>query len=176
MPKLTQARVKELLTYDPETGIFVWNDWPMLNGKLHPKNGKIAGHKYKYPNGKSYIRIGVDGKVLLAHRLAFIYMEGSAPEEVDHDDGDGTNNKWANLNKSDKVSNAKNHRKQSNNTSGTTGVYFRKSRNKWIANIKVDGKLTHLGSFESKKLAAEARAKAEVEYGYHKNHGTDRPL
>ena len=74
--QLTQERLKELLHYDPETGYFTW--------KISPNNavkvGSVAGTSMN-----NYIRIIIDHKAYLAHRLAFLYMEGYFPEhEVDH--------------------------------------------------------------------------------------------
>jgi len=87
-PKLTQARVKELLTYSPETGEFHWlprDDNPAASARIV---GKLAGHRA----GK-YWRIRFDGRNHMAHRLAFLYAHGWHPKgDVDHRDGNGLNN------------------------------------------------------------------------------------
>ena len=75
---ITQARLKELLTYDPETGYFTRN----VNVK-----GANAGERAGTITAKGYIAIGIDRKHYLAHRLAFLYMTGEWPKElVDHKD------------------------------------------------------------------------------------------
>lgn len=87
---LTQAQLKEILTYNPDTGDFVW------------KNGRPAGStkNIKRPNRTpiSYIIVGVRGRNYRAHRLAWLYMTGEFPATfLDHKDGDGLNNRWGNL-------------------------------------------------------------------------------
>lgn len=73
---LTQERLKELLKYDPETGLFTW-----ISRKPKVKLNTIAGYKTK----RGYILIGVDRVYYFGHRLAFFYMTGQWPKEViDH--------------------------------------------------------------------------------------------
>ena len=159
---LSRARLKEVLTYEPESGIFIRN----IDIK-HFKAGTIAG-TVNY----GYINIGIDGKSYGAHRLAYLYMEGHMPEEVDHDNHIRNDNRWLNLNASSKGHNAKNHTKQSNNTSGVVGVSWSKKAKKWNARIGIgEGSRRCLGFFNSFSSAVDARKDAEVLYGYNKNHG-----
>ena len=78
---LTQERLKEILHYDLDTGVFTWVDC----NSDKPMNGKIAGtrHNMGYTSigidGKVYLSIGIDGKVYLSHRLAWLYVNGFHP-------------------------------------------------------------------------------------------------
>jgi hypothetical protein len=104
-------------------------------------------------------------------------MTGEFPEDqVDHIDGNGLNNIWTNLRPVTRGENNKNIRKRADNTSGTTGVYWDKRSRKWQVKIKLLGCYKHLGLFDSKEDAIAVRKAAEVFYGFHENHGTERPL
>lgn len=179
---IEQSKLKERLSYNPSTGCFTWlkrtDNKPMVNqwnGKLV---GKTAGTSRKTKQGKTYIFINVSNKISRAHRLAFIYMNGSIPSgmEVDHINGDGTDNRWENLRLVNRTVNSQNHRKNSNNTSGVTGVVWNKRASKWMARIGFNGKTINLGYFDDLFSASLARKEAENKYGYHKNHGVNRPL
>ncbi len=167
---ITQARLKELLHYDPDTGIFVW-----LPIGRHKASGMPAGNHQTNADGKTYIRITVDCVKHYAHRLAWLYEEGEFPRyQVDHSDGDGTNNRKLNLSEATPTQNQRNRRKASNNTSGVTGVS--KSRAVWVASISVRSNQIKLGRYSDKFDAICARKSAENQYDFHSNHGSTRPL
>ncbi len=154
-----------LLSYDPITGIFLWNS---SRGRV--KKGDIAGCIKK----DGYVYIGLKKKRLLAHRLAFKIMLGYFPEQVDHENHIKSDNRWKNLRAVNNQENQKNRSKSKNNTSGVTGVVWRKKVKRWVARIKVDKKEIHLGYFNKFHEAVNARKLAEVEYKFHKNHGKDK--
>jgi hypothetical protein len=161
MKKLTQKRLKELLHYDPETGLFYWKKKRSWRTSI----GDIAG--YKDPRG--YMRIRVDHKLYAAHRLAFLYIEGHFPKkEVDHIDRNPSNNKWENLRDVSHSCNIQNRKTQSNNSIGIMGVgYFQGLiYGDWGAHIKTSGKRIFLGYFATKSEAVKARWDAEVKYNY----------
>lgn len=111
---------------------------------------------------------------MLEHRAAFIFMSEplSEDEEVDHENGNGEDNRWINLKRCKRNVNAKNLRKAANNKSGVTGVVWDKTNSKWAVSI---GKV-RLGRFSDFNEAVKVRRQAEIDYNYHKNHGSDRPL
>jgi hypothetical protein len=155
---LTQQRLKELLDYDPATGIFVW-----VVAKKGTRKNKIAG--FKRPDGYSTVR--VDGKHYLLHRLAWLFMHGYFPEHnIDHIDRDPSNNRLSNLREATQQCNLRNCKKSKANTSGVTGVYWFKRDQKWSAKISAGGKNLHLGQYSSKLDAAKARWDAERKHGY----------
>ncbi len=171
MKDLTQAKLKSILDYCPETGVFTWrNRSDMTEGWNRLFAGKVAGSLNK---GKrtNYIRIKINSVGYKAHRLAWLYMYGEIPEQIDHNDRDGTNNKLSNLSAVNNQQNQRNQRKPRNNTSGCIGVYFRAAQRRWRAAIRVDDQLLHLGQFPTIFEAACARKSAEIRYGFSANHG-----
>ena len=159
---ITQKRLKKLLNYDPDTGIFVW-----LVSRKGVRVNAVAGTLQH-----GYIVISIDYKLYRAHRLAFLYMTGKFPvNQVDHDNRVRSDNRWKNLNSATNTTNHKNMPMQRNNTSGYVGVSWSKQSGKWHVYIWVSGKRIHLGFFINKSNAIKARKSAEVKYGFHINHG-----
>lgn len=159
MPKLTQKRLKELLHYGPETGLFTWR---MSRGRT-ARAGQIAG----CINGNGYRTIMIDGKDYLASRLAWLYREGYFPEhQVDHENRIRPDDRWSNLRHVSRVCNARNCNLSKNNKSGINGVCWHKGTQKWVAYIAIPDKFLHLGTFTSKLDAARARWQAEVKHGF----------
>jgi len=160
--ELTQERLKELVNYNQETGDFTW----LVRTSNRIKPGDIARCM-----SHGYIRIGIDGKNYKAHRIAFIYMMGLMPLEVDHINHKRDDNRWINLRAVTRTVNSQNKSMQCNNTSGVTGVYLCKKTEKWVSEIMANGVYKYLGRFIYKKNAEKARKKAEIKYNFHKNHG-----
>lgn len=170
---LTAARLRELLHYDPATGLFTRLISLSPNARMTPTPG-YAVYNPRICNRKH--SLSVDGRQYLAHRLAWLYMTGAWPEaEVDHIDGDGRNNRWSNLRAVTRAENVRNLPRPKSNTSGSVGVNWRESKQRWRAFIAMNGKTTHLGYFRDKESAIAARRAAEVELGYHENHGRQSP-
>ena len=160
--KLTQERLKELLHYDPETGIFT--RLKTVSNASGAKKGNIAGC-INTTDGYRYILI--DGKRYNASRLAWFYMEGYLPEkDIDHGNRIRHDDRWKNLRHISHQCNMRNCKKRYTNTSGITGVYWAKKRQKWQAQIGISGKIIYLGIFISKLSAARARWQAEVKHGF----------
>lgn len=166
-----------IFNYNSIKGCLYWkqrdDQRPQWNARYA---GKIAGYTYKNNSGKTYIAILVDGVKYLAHRLIWKMLNNYEPDEIDHIDGDGKNNKESNLRARDCVSNQRNKRLSVNNTSGCQGVSRRSGRNKWRADIKVGGKSIFIGSFNTFDEAVSARKLAEDYYVFHDEHGTKRDL
>lgn len=172
---LTREYLKTKLLYNKLTGEFVWRVKPSKGGvKVGDTAGSIFANR---TNGKKYITICIDKHKYYGHRLAFLYVDGSFPEnEVDHIDGDGLNNKWENLRSVDAFGNKKNIKKHRDNKSGITGVHWETRDSKWVARIVSDRIRYDLGYFDNIFDAACARKNAEIKYNFHPNHGSDRPL
>ena len=161
---LTQCRLKELLHYNPATGIFTWR----MSNSNRVKAGSVAG----WVNFSCYCMIGVDGNHYNASRLAFLYMTGDLPElQVDHINHKREDDRWSNLREASNQENGRNKSLYSTNTTGVVGVIWHKVKKKWKAQIMADGKVIHLGYFDSLDNAAAARKTASIKYGYHENHG-----
>lgn len=160
MKKLTQERLKELLHYDPKTGVFTW----LKTVSKKVKCGNVAG---SIRNTYGYRQIKIDGKLCKASRLAFLYMEGYFPEyEVDHRNRITGDDRWKNLRHVSHQCNMRNRSIQKNNKSGITGIFWHKIAQKWVAHIRISGKTTHLGYFKDKFDAARARWNAEVKHSF----------
>ena len=143
--------------YDHETGVFTRKSWVGARGRI---TKEVV---YKVASGQKYVQIQIGDKNYLAHRLAFVYMLGAYPDlQVDHIDGDGSNNKWENLRLVTHKENAQhNVNGNRNNTTGLRGVY--RCRKKWRACITVDLAQKHLGTFETKEAAHAAYIAAKRE-------------
>lgn len=150
--QLTQLRAR--LSYNPETGVFVW---------CSPKRlvGRVAGSK----DTRGHLQIHVDGKIYAAHRLAWLFATGQWPTlEIDHKDRVKTNNRIANLRLATRSQNNTNMPIRRDNSSGVKGVSWNKAKSKWCAYVVADGKQKHLGSFALKDAAIAARLAAAKEY------------
>lgn len=158
---VTQDVLKRILEYDPLTGLFTWKE------KIADKVtvGDVAGTLKE-----GYVIIRIYGKQYRAHRLAFLYMTGKTPPQVDHQDHDRSNNKWENLAAADYQSNGKNHPKTKRNSTGHVGVSQRKD-GKYVARIYVNKRHKFLGVFDDVQSAADARKQASIDAGFHANHG-----
>lgn len=160
---LEHQELLKLLDYDKETGIFTRK----VRTTNSVKVGDIAGNK----NSAGYLVVSVKGKQYLGHRLAWFYINSEWPEEIDHIDGDRFNNKIQNLRNCDSTENKRNSCISKNNKSGFTGVSWSKTNDKWRAVIWDKRKKVHLGYFKDINDAMRARLQAELDLGYHANHG-----
>lgn len=159
---IKQERLKELLNYDPTTGVFTW-----VAKRSGVHLGAAGGA------GKDYARITVDGKTYPSHRLAWLYMTGDlvpAGLEIDHIDGDKLNNVWSNLRLASRSENGFNKGLTKLNTSGIKGLSKRDTRY-WRAQLNVNSKTlfkhfpqTEEGKISSYKWLEEVRAKFHGEF------------
>lgn len=164
---LTQDILKKNLHYDPESGIFI----RLISSSNRIKVGQEAGSIYT-SRGKKYKRARLLGKQNTCHRLAWLYMTGYFPnKEIDHINGNGLDNRWANLREVSRIENCKNTRLSDRNKHGIKGVYWHKTRKEWEARINFNTRPIYLGVFDNIFDAACARKAAEKKYGYHPNHG-----
>lgn len=164
---LTQQRVRDLLSYNPDTGTFVW----IKPTARRVRVGDLAG----YNDGGGYLRVSIDGKKIKNHRLVWLYVYGYLPDgDIDHINGIKDDNRISNLRFVSHKDNSRNRAMNVNNRSGVTGVRLDKKINKWVAYIRIDGIQNYLGSHDDKFNAICARKSAENRYGFHQNHGKPR--
>ncbi len=148
---LTLGRLRELLSYDPKTGVFV-----SLTRRKTWESGRVTGAK---ENRTGYGRVIVDGTYYRAHRLAWFYVHGEWPHAIDHINGNRYDNRLCNLRSVSVKTNNENLRvAKETNQSGFLGVRA-KSNGKFAADIKatLGGKrlMLYLGSYAT---AEEAHA------------------
>ena len=160
---LTASLARSLLEYSPESGEFTWR---LRSGESHADrifNSRFAGKRAGCVDGRSryrYIRIRGWG-IYAEHRLAWLIQTGEWPQhEVDHADGDATNNRFTNLRAATRGENGANRGVQKNSKSGRKGVYWCPDRGLWAAEIRSGGVRRHLGRFDTVDRAAEAYAAA----------------
>ncbi len=171
MASLSYKAVRKLLSYNPETGVFRWKRRPEgLHKKVKTWNSRFAGAiagTIVCPNPSAtilinYVHISVFGSMYFAHRLAFCHVTGKWPvDDVDHIDGDGTNNRWINLRQATPSQNAAN-RRCTFSSLGIKGVC--QHRGKYQAQIKVHGKSIYLGRFTTPEEASAAYAAAAIKH------------
>ena len=149
---ITQTLLKELLRYDSDSGVFIW----LVNmGKLRTA-GKIAGTV----TDQGYITITIGGKKLKAHRLAWLYVHGVMPKQIDHVDRNPLNNRLSNLRLATYQQNSANAKWRS----AYKGVRRNKGGNRWEARIKVDQHEYFLGSYTTEEEAAKRYNEAARHY------------
>ena len=155
---LTQERLHEVLTYDPETGIFRWRVTVGPNAAA----GVEAG-----TGSHGYLVIMVDGKTYAAHRLAILFTDGYFPEgEVDHINRIRSDNRRSNLREASRQCQMRNCGMRNDNTSGIKGVRWHKRDEKWEASIVVDQQGKYLGNHDDLLEAAYHRYAAEQLLGF----------
>lgn len=155
--ELTCARLRELLDYCPETGLFI--------RRVRVSN-RVAGETVPGCFRKGALVLRVDDRLYSTHRLAWLHVTGAFPlTGLDHKDGDFRNNRLSNLRLANQSENMQNQRRpHKNTTSGLLGASWDARRQKWSARITVGDRYLYLGRFETPELAHAAYLKAKAEY------------
>jgi hypothetical protein len=143
---MNQDELKTLLSYNSDTGVFTWNK----RGSGVKKDGS-AGWK----DTKGYVKIEIGGKAYAAHRLAWLMVYGVEPSnQIDHIDGNKSNNAISNLREATNAQNKQNIRKaRADNKCGLLGAYWYKAGRTWRSEIGHNGKSYFLGNFPTAELA-----------------------
>jgi|APSaa5957512535_1039671.scaffolds.fasta_scaffold25270_6 hypothetical protein len=162
----SQRKLQDLFNYDPFTGDLIRNH-SIANNSTNA--GDIAGRITHL----GYRVVKIENVAWQAHRLIWKHVHGEDPLIIDHINHDRADNRIHNLRSVTHKENQKNRAIHSDNKSGVTGVSWCKVMEKWRATIYTQEKCKHLGHFDSIDDAGEARKRAEIKYGFHKNHGED---
>ena len=168
--------LRKLLNYDPDTGVLTWKARPlsMFSTDSQGKrwNSRYAGKLAFTANADGYKLGKVFGASFRAHRVAWAIHHGEWPSgEIDHINRVKSDNRIANLRDVTKSENMRNTQLQKNNTSGHVGVCWCAQSRKWLASIRANSKQVHIGLFDNKADAINARMAASLSFGYHENHG-----
>ena len=151
---LTTDRLHELLEYNQITGVFIWR----TRRNVMAVAGEIAGY-----TSNGYVKIEIDSYQYFAHRLAWLYIHGEFPsKQIDHIDGNRSNNRIVNLRLASQSQNSANMRRHSRNTSGFKGVHWHKRKQCWEARITVNSVQHHLGYFDESMNAHAAYCHAAI--------------
>ena len=135
---LTQERLRALLDYNPDTGVFTWK----VDRNNNAKQGSVAGCISK---GNKYVSIYVDGKQYSGHRLAWLWMYGCFPSEIDHINRNRSDNRICNLRSVSRQQNILN--KEAKN------YYYNKNAKKWVAEFVRNGAYKYVGCYNSEEEA-----------------------
>lgn len=162
-----QDILREMVNYDSLTGKITWrprgiSGWDKRHAGRPAFVCKVNGYLVGVINGVRSIG---------AHRVAFKYVHGYLPSEIDHINGIRTDNRIENLRAVSSQENRRNSAMPRANTSGHIGVDYRASKRKFRASITVNTKSIHLGYFDTIEEAISARSNAEATHGFHPNHG-----
>lgn len=153
--KISAERLREALSFDPETGEFRRR---RPNGTISGKRAGSGSHHKRY----RYLR--VDGINYSEHRLAWLFIYGKWPDgEIDHINMDRADNRIVNLREATPSQNQANRKVRKRNKLGIKGVMLHKRDRKYVAQIKRGNKVKHLGYFQTAEEAAEAYRKAALE-------------
>ncbi|ENW7558987.1 HNH endonuclease [Salmonella enterica] len=157
----------DIFIYDPVTGELRW--------KIDKGTRGRAGFLVGSVSEEGYLRVSVDRKTYTAHCIIWDMLHPddllTPGYEIDHIDHDRLNNRASNLRKVNKQGNQRNASRRKDNTTGVTGVHWFKPTNRWTAQIFLDGRQQRLGYFLTLLDAVAARKSAEIQHGFHENHG-----
>lgn len=154
---LTQERLKQVLSYDPDTGVFVWLSKPNRRVVVGSVAGALVGRF-------GYRGISVDGRRYYTHRLAVLYMTGAWPTEtVDHKNGVPGDDRWCNLREASRSQNSANRKAQSHSRAGLKGAIWHKQSQKWVSALVHKGRSKFLGKYDTPEAAHAAYMKAARE-------------
>jgi hypothetical protein len=167
--------VQELMIYDDQTGKLYWRERSLkwFNSERNQKawNSRYARRPALTTIVKGYLAGSILNRHIYAHRAAWCCMFGRWPSDIDHINGDKTDNRLANLREVQHFQNMRNMPMPSTNTSGVVGVNWLADRGVWRASIGIFGKTVFLGEYDQIETAMAARAAAEKVAGFHENHG-----
>jgi len=172
-PLPPQDELEKLFRYDGETGKLFWKKRPRprftTDGAHKSWNIRFADKEAFTTLCNGHLRGIYQKQNYYAHRVIWKLKTGDEPPEIDHIDGNPTNNAWKNLRAANRAINNRNVPRRADNSSGVTGVTSRGDR--WIAQIMARGQVRHLGVYATKEEAAAARKAAEKALDFHANHG-----
>jgi hypothetical protein len=156
-------RLRELLSYDEETGFLTWNVLPATSRSNICHNNKCGGKVAGTVGASGYIVIGIGKKYYLAHRIVWKLKTGIDPADiVDHEDTNRTNNRWTNLREASNGSNIQNSRIRKDNSSGVKGVHWDAAHKKWRAVLTTNGVSVRLGRFKTLEKATSVIEQARM--------------
>lgn len=156
---LTVERLREVLDYEPETGVFRWR----VNKRANASAGSVAGTAHN----SGYWRIRIDRRGYLAQQLAWMHFYGRWPDkQLDHIDTNKHNNRIANLREATPTQNLGNRPMRRDNVSGVKGVTWHPRDQRWRAQITINGRVKYISQHRRIEDAAEAyRRAAEAYFG-----------
>lgn len=160
--------LRQLLIYSPETGKLTWRERgdPPWDARYAGKAALTGLNRDGYPSGK------IHGRTMAAHRVIWALCSGEWPSnQIDHINGDRSDNRISNLRHVTHAENGMNQKRRVTNTTGYTGVTWRKDCSRWQATIRHNGRAKHLGYFDTAEDAHQRRREEQARLGFHPCHG-----
>ena len=162
--------LRKRLRYEPDTGKLFWLDYDGMPNSWRTRY--VGKEAFTTVSSTGYRTGRIDNSPYKAHRVAWAIYHGEEPtDQLDHINGMKADNRIVNLRIVTCQENQRNANMSKNNTSGITGVYWHKNKQKWQALVVVDGRSKYLGRFDTLEEAAIARAEASRLYGFTERHG-----
>jgi hypothetical protein len=179
---LSREILCKLLDYDPVTGFLTWkvrgSEWfkgARAASVCKGWNKRLAGRPaLACPDRYGYMHGHIFNEKAYAHQVIFVIVHGYKADEIDHEHGDITDNRDGEMRPVTHRENMINRAISANNSSGRNGVSFQKNIGRWRAYITIHDRQRHLGYFDKVEDAIAARNMADIEHGFHKNHGRKR--
>jgi hypothetical protein len=172
-----QSVLQELLHYEPTAGQLFWKNRPehYFTSKHQQQrwNTVYAGKAaFAQIDSTGYLRGKLFNVIYLTHRIVWKIYHGNEPNVIDHIDGVLTNNQISNLRNVDDFVNAKNKKLNKGNKTGYSGIHKKNTlTDRYEVTIGLNNKKIYVGVFFTLEEAVAARKAAEIQYGYHENHG-----
>lgn len=171
----------KILRYEHRTGRFFWK-WRVPGERISKRYADTFNSQFAYREAfltvtNNFYKVSrIFDTNFFAHRVAWCLHTGSWPkQEIDHINGDRSDNRIENLREVDRATNSRNMARKRNSRNAVQGVGFHKETNKWRAYIKVNRLAIHLGLFDDYDEAVKSRLSAETKYGFHENNGRVGP-
>ena len=174
-PLPTQKQLRDLLDYNPETGILTWRERPLRYFSASTealKAGACKRWNKRYAGTTAgadmfgYLQVKIFDRNMLAHRIIWVMVHGYWPEEIDHINGNPSDNRLVNLRHASRTENARNQKRHCTNTSGRTGVHWNRFTQYWVASIRNKDRTLYLGSYDEFQEAVAAREVFEKKLGF----------
>lgn len=139
-------RLREMFSYDPETGVLRW--------KIKPAKCILIGDEVGHLSSIGYVQVQIAGQRCLAHRIIWKLVTGEEPIGIDHCNGDPSDNRLVNLRLATQSQNRTNSRRPKSARPGLKGTSFKAG--KWEASVHTKDKYVYLGRFKTEQEAHQA--------------------
>ena len=152
------------------------SEWGIISGfRYDPETGRIFrpdGRECFTSVDRGYRKARIEGRNFYAHRVAWFLFYGKSPNaEIDHINGDRSDNRICNLRDVPAEINNRNKAKARSSATGITGIYRSPRPACWVPQVSIGNKSKSLGATPCLGVAIKRRREAETSLGFHQNHG-----
>jgi hypothetical protein len=149
--------------------LFEYKNGDLYNKKSRQraKAGELAGSMLK----DGYRQVHLSNKSYKVHRIIFMMQYGYLPPQIDHINGNRSDNHIENLRPATNATNQYNRKPQKNNTTGHKNIHWCNRSQKYVVSFRIDGKLSSYGYFKdinkAKNVAMQKRIELHQEFANH---------